>query len=267
MQFECLQLEKGSQGLYALTLNRPRVLNAFNSVMTKELISALDLIGEDPDSRAILIRGSGNNFSAGADIKDRPENVSWDSPEGRRASANYMDLCDRMCDRIWDYPLPIVAEVSGYCLGLGLVFALKCDIRIVSEDAKLGFPEVKHGVFAGQGGTQFIPKYLGIGKAKLLTLTGRIIDGQTAYSMGLADVITTSSKLKEQSLSVANEIIGNAPLPVRFTKWLINKSLEVSPSYGAYLEKLKNDEIQESSDWVEGFKAFAEKRKPNYKGK
>jgi enoyl-CoA hydratase len=270
MQLETALLDKSGEdrSLYELTFNRPKALNSFNTRLVYDVISALDLVQADSEARVVLIRGQGNNFSAGADIKERPQNTSWDSAEGRCFSREYLEICDKMCDKVWEFPLPIIAEISGYCLGLGLVFALKCDIRVVAENAKLGFPEVKHGVFAAQGGTQFIPRFVGIGRAKFLAYTGRFIDGRTAYSMGMADLLAANdSEVASVSLQVAREIAENAPLPVKFTKWLMNKTFEVPANQGALLEKLKDREIETSEDWVEGFRAFAEKRKPHFNGK
>jgi enoyl-CoA hydratase/carnithine racemase len=265
--FETLQLETSGH-ISILTLNRPKALNAINMTLAKELENALNQVSINYDTRVLILRGSASNFSAGADIKDRPgvnQNLRpEDSDNWRR---EYLSVTNRVYASIWNFPIPVIAEIRGYCLGGGLILALMCDIRVGSDQAKLGLPEVKRGVFPGQGGTQYVAKYIGLGKAKLLTLSGQIIDGRSAYSMGLLDCVTAEAELENKAKDIAIQISENSPVAVRCAKWLINKSLEVPPELGIMLEQLKSAENMASEDYKEGVRAFAEKRKPVFKGK
>ncbi|MDG6940144.1 MAG: enoyl-CoA hydratase/isomerase family protein [Nitrososphaerota archaeon] len=253
-------------GIRTVVLNRPRSLNAINTAMLKELGEVVDACSGDPGARVLIVKGEGGNFSAGADVKERAEHS--ESPDARRArSLDYLMLGHDVFGRLMDLPLPVIAQVEGYCLGGGLELALRCDVRIASEDAKLGLPEARVGVFPAFGGTQVVPRFAGPGRAKYLMFTGEHVGGRAAMSMGLVDEVVRQSEVEGRTSELARKVAQNAPLALRHIKSLVNRSLRTPPAEGMLLEINSAYENMSSDDFVEGAKAFAEKRKPEYRGR
>jgi enoyl-CoA hydratase len=244
-----------------LTINRPDKLNAISNELTAELRSLLDELEKDNDLRVVIITGAGDKaFVAGADIK---ELVERDSRLGRQVSSERQEIFSR----IENLPVPVIAAVNGYALGGGLEIALACNIRICSERAQFGAPEVKLGIIPGDGGTQRLPRLVGLGRAMEMILTGDFIDAQGAYRIGLVNEVVPPEDLMDKAMELAKKIASRPPLAVRYAKEAVNRSQEGDTASGFALESYLHALTCTTEDKKEGVAAFLEKRKGKFKGK
>lgn len=244
-----------------LTVNRPDKLNALSNELTKELERFLDDAGQDADLRVLVITGAGEKaFVAGADIN---ELVERDGIMGRDVSRFRQDLFARL----ENLPVPVIAAVNGYALGGGLELALACNIRIASEKAQFGAPEVKLGIIPGDGGTQRLPRLIGLGRAMELVLTGDFIDASEAHRIGLVNKVVPPADLLENVMGLAKKIASRPPLAVKYAKEAVNRSQEGDTASGYALESYLHALACTTEDKAEGVAAFLEKRKGDFKGK
>lgn len=249
-----IRIEKKEE-LGIITLNKP----AMNILATKMLIELEDSLNEfetDEQVRAVVITGE-KNFCAGANIKELKEK----HPEEAEV---FSRLGHKVFNQVENMGKPVVAAVSGYALGGGCELALACDIRIASESAKLGLPEVNIGLIPGFGGTQRLTRLVGIGKAKELILTGKIIDAKEAEYIGLVNKVVKDEELMGKAEEVAQVLAEKSPITVKIAKSLINRNQEIKK--GLEMEIVSFSECFASEDHMEGINAFLEKRKPNFKG-
>ena len=257
--YKTLMYEK-KENIGLLTINRPEKMNAISQELTAELSLLLDDIENDDELRVIVITGAGDKaFVAGADIN---ELVDRDARLGRRVSRERQEIFSR----IENLHVPVIAAVNGYALGGGLELALACSIRICSEKAQFGAPEVKLGIIPGDGGTQRLPRLVGQGRAMEMIITGDFIDAQEAYRIGLVNKVFPPEKLKEEAMELAKKIASRPPLAVRYAKEAVNRSQEDSAS-GFALESYLHALSCTTEDKKEGVSAFLEKRKGKFKGK
>ena len=257
--YKTLMYEK-KENIGLLTINRPEKMNAISQELTAELSLFLDEIENDDELRVIVITGAGDKaFVAGADIN---ELVDRDARLGRRVSRERQEIFSR----IENLHVPVIAAVNGYALGGGLELALACSIRICSEKAQFGAPEVKLGIIPGDGGTQRLPRLVGQGRAMEMIITGDFIDAQEAYRIGLVNKVFPPEKLKEEAMELAKKIASRPPLAVRYAKEAVNRSQEDSVS-GFALESYLHALSCTTEDKKEGVSAFLEKRKGKFKGK
>ena len=208
-----------ADGIATLTLNRPKVLNAINYDLLKELDELLDQAAADDSLRVLILTGSGKAFAAGADIAqqagmDQEEAAKW----GRYGSGIFR--------RLECFPIPTLAVVNGYALGGGCEMAMACDLILAGEKAKFGQPETGLGITPGFSGTQRLLRRVGVSKAKELIYTGRMIDAQEALQIGLADHIYPDDQLQAEALAMAKKIAANAPVAVRYAKCAINEGAQ-----------------------------------------
>jgi len=244
-----------------LTINRPEKMNALSNELTTELKQVLDEIEEDKELRVLVMTGAGDKaFVAGADIN---ELVDRDALIGRRVSLFRQELFSYL----ENLPIPVIAAVNGYALGGGLELALACNIRIVSENAKFGAPEVKLGIIPGDGGTQRLPRLVGLGRAMEMILTGDFIDAREAYRIGLANKVVPYDELMETALALARKIASRPPLAVMYAKDAVNRSMEGDTDSGYALESYLHALACTTQDKKEGVTAFLEKRKGSFKGR
>ncbi len=244
-----------------LTINRPEKMNALSNQLTSELKMVLDTVEQDDMLRILVITGAGDKaFVAGADIQ---ELVIRDAQIGRKVSKERQDLFSR----IENLAVPSIAAVNGYALGGGLELALACSIRICSDRAKFGAPEVKLGIIPGDGGTQRLPRIVGLGRAMEMILSGDFIDAQEAYRMGLANKVVPHEELMEKTLELADKIASRPPLAVQFAKEAVNRSVGSGVDSGYALESYLHALSCTTEDKKEGVSAFLEKRKGQFKGK
>lgn len=258
--YKTLIYEK-KENIGILTINCPDKMNAISNELTTELKKLLDEIENDEELRVLVVTGAGNKaFVAGADIS---ELVDRDAKLGRKVSRERQEIFSR----IENLHVPAIAAVNGYALGGGLELALACSIRVCSEKAQFGAPEVKLGIIPGDGGTQRLPRLVGQGRAMEMILTGDFIDAQEAYRIGLANKVVPHEKLMEEAMELAQKIASRPPLAVRFAKEAVNRSHEGSSTSGFALESYLHALSCTTEDKKEGVSAFLEKREGTFKGK
>ena len=258
MGYENIIYEK-KNGIAMITLNRPEVRNAITKQIWIEIQQAIEEIKEDETVRVVIITGAGDKaFAAGADIKELNARSMLDNLNNPAHTALW---------EIENLPKPVIAAINGYALGGGCELAMACDIRIASERARLGQPEVGVGILAGAGGTQRLPRLVGVGKAKELLFTGDIIIAAEAKEIGLVNKVVPHEKLMETVMEIAEKILSKAPLAISMTKAAVNAGTEADLRVGLVLEKLCQTVLFNTKDRLEGTSAFLEKRTPQFKGK
>ncbi len=260
MSYETLIVEK-RENIAIVTINRPKVLNALNATVIEELEKAFIELKNDPEVGAVILTGAGEKaFVAGADISGL---VELNPLEGKM----FAEKGQAVFNLIENLGKPVIAAINGFALGGGCELAMACTIRIASEKAKLGQPEVNLGIIPGYGGTQRLPRLVGKGRAMELILTGRMVDANEAYQIGLVNKVVPPEKLLDEAIEMAKLILTKGPLAVKFAMEAVNRGLEVSLEDGLKIEADLFGMCCATEDKVEGTKAFLEKRKPNFKGK
>lgn len=258
--YQTLIYEK-KENIGVLTINRPQRMNAISNELTSELKKFLDELENDDELRVLVITGAGDKaFVAGADIT---ELVDRDALIGRRVSRQRQEIFSR----IENLHVPAIAAINGYALGGGLELALACSIRVCSDKAQFGAPEVKLGIIPGDGGTQRLPRLVGLGRAMEMILTGDFIDAEEAYRIGLVNKVVPHEELMEKAMELAKKIASRPPLAVRYAKEAVNRSLEGSTVSGFALESFLHALSCTTEDKKEGVSAFLEKRKGKFKGR
>jgi enoyl-CoA hydratase len=248
-----------SESIATLTIDRPAVKNALNRETVDECLAALADLAKQPDVGVLVLTGSGeSSFVSGSDINDIRNRTRDDGLAG---------IASSVCSAVERFPRPTIAAINGYALGGGCEIALACDIRIASETAKFGQPELNLGIIPAAGGTQRLPKVVGLGWAKHLVLTGEIIDAKQALTIGLVTVLTPAGQLQVRARELAKKIIRHGPLAARLAKLALNASARVDLDSGLLIETLAQAICYDSEDKREGTTAFLEKRKPKFTGK
>ncbi len=261
MGFEFITYEREPNNIGILTINRPNVLNALNWDTLGELREFLEDVLPKEDLKALIITGAGDKaFVAGADIAQMNEMKERDFQD-------YVDYAHRVYELIENEPCPSIAAINGYALGGGCELALACDIRIASEKARLGFPEVKLGIFPGWGGTQRVTRILGLGKTKELVFTGDMVNAEEALRIGLVERVVPHAEIMNEAKKLAGEIAKRGPIAVRLSKTAINAGSEMDLQKALLLEKTLVSLCFDSQDRIEGMKAFLEKREPLFTGR
>jgi len=246
--------------LAVVTINRPEALNALNSSVVRELSMIIEHLSMAADVGAIILTGTGDRaFVAGADIK---EMVGLSALEMRSFSEAGRRLGDAMaaCSK------PILAAINGYALGGGCELALACDIRIASDRAKLGQPEVNIGIVPGFGGSQRLPRLVGLGWASEMIYTGEAIDAATAERIGLVNRVVPADRLLEETKALARKILEKGPAAIALAKACLRASVEMPLSAGLDFETAAFGVVGSTHDKEEGMRAFIEKRKPAWTG-
>ena len=243
-----------------ITINRPDKLNALNADCKNELRDLFTTIRTDHGIDAVIITGAGEKaFVAGTDIG---ELTALDQTSGKEFAANGQALFDL----IQHLGKPVIAAINGYALGGGCELALACHIRIASENARFGQPEVNLGIIPGYGGTQRLARLVGVAKATELILTGNQINAQEAHRIGLVNTVVAGGELLPTAETIAATIIGKGQLAVRMAMKAINASMEMPLSEGLNIEASLFGECCSTNDFREGTTAFLEKRKPRVHG-
>ena len=251
---------KVEDGIALVKMNRPKALNALNNDTLNELVSIFDTLKEDESVLGVIVTGEGKGFVAGADIVQMQ---NYKSTEGR----NYADFAQSVFNKIESLEKPVIAAVNGYALGGGNELALSCDIRIASEKAVFGQPEVGLGIIPCFGGTQRLPRLVGSGLAKEMIFTGRHVKAEEALSIGLVNKVVEPEVLVEESVNMMKSILKNASKAVGFAKVSINRGLEMDIQNGLELEKDVAALCFATEDKDEGMNAFVEKRKAQFKNR
>jgi enoyl-CoA hydratase len=263
MSFEDIIYEK-HQALAIIKLNRPAVLNAVRDRLWEEIEQAVMDVQRDPKVRVLIFTGEGRAFSVGADLKDLKQLFE----QGIHTDEFRADV-DRMqsvTQSIIEMPKPTIAAVNGYALGAGAELAILCDIRIASEKAMFGFPEVNAGLFETNGVTQLLPRLVGLGKAKELMMTGEFVNAEEAKRIGLVERVVPHDELMAQAIALANKIAAAAPVSVGLLKACLNTGASsdlqtvLASETDALMKCLGTEDAQE------GARAFLENREPMFKG-
>lgn len=247
---------RGKVGL--VTLNRPQALNALNEALIAELNDALGGFESNPEIGCTVITGSERAFAAGADVKEMAEKTYVESYLGR-----FLDGWTRIAET----RKPVIAAVSGFCLGGGLELAMMCDFIIASETARFALPEITLGIMPGAGGTQRLPRYIGKAKAMDLILTGRMMDAVEAERCGLVARLVAPDRLLDEALAAASKIAAYSQPIVMMAKETVNRAQETSLAEGARFERRLFLSMFSTEDQKEGMKAFIEKRKPDFRNR
>ncbi|MFB3167563.1 enoyl-CoA hydratase-related protein [Neobacillus sp. 179-C4.2 HS] len=240
-----------------VTINRPELRNALNKETLQELIEALKVIKTDDTVGCVIFTGKGDkSFAAGADISQLRQKTALDvfKPGGMQ----------EVYDQIEMFEKPTIAMVNGFALGGGCELALACDIRIAAINAKFGLPELNLSIIPGAGGTQRLARLVGKGKALDMILTGKIIDGEEAYRIGLVSEVVSHDELEAKTEEVAEKILAKGPLAVKLAKLVVQSGFDTDQRTGLLIEKLAQAVLFSTEDKNEGTCAFLEKRKPDF---
>lgn len=258
--FQNIRFEKKNQIAY-VTIDRPKVLNALNMATMQELKQAFTSIKDDGEVRVVILTGAGEKaFVAGADIAE----LSQHSPVSAK---EYTHKGQAIIDAIEDLGKPVIACVNGFALGGGCELALACTMRLASDNAKLGQPEVKLGLIPGYGGTQRLPRLVGKGLAMQQVLTGEMISAQEAHRIGLVNEVVPQAELIARAEAIAAKIIANSPLAIQYAMEAVNRGYDMPLADGLYLEATLFAVCCATEDKNEGTKAFLEKRAAVFKGR
>ncbi len=244
-----------------LTINRPQKLNALNSQTMEEVRDAFERALADEGVGGVILTGAGEKaFVAGADIGELAEQDAVGAKE-------FALVTQEILHKIETFPKPVIAAVNGYALGGGCELAMACHIRIASERAKFGQPEVNLGIIPGNGGTQRLPRLVGRGRAIELVLTGRMVDAEEAVRIGLVNQVVPPERLLPSCEEMLNTIFEKGPVAVRLALEAIHHGLNMSLEDGMQLEANLFGMCFSTEDMREGTSAFLEKRKPSFKGR
>lgn len=260
MPYETLLYEK-RKGIGYVTVNRPEKLNALNRTVMEELSRCFEMIEGDEEVRVVILTGAGEKaFVAGADINE----LSVQNPvQGKETSMRGQ----KIFRFIEDLGKPVIAAVNGYALGGGCELAMACTLRIASDTARFGQPEVKLGIIPGYAGTQRLQRLVGKGRALEMILTGEPITAQEAYRIGLVNQVVAQKDLIPLTETLARKITANAPLAVKYSIEAVNRGMEMSEQEGEFLEATLFALCCTTADMKEGTRAFLEKRPAKFVGK
>lgn len=256
---EFLTVER-EDGVAVVTINRPPA-NALSRTVILEVDALMDEVEDDHEVRVIVLRGEGRFFSAGADIKEFTEVSSGEEFSKLSASGQ------AVFERLERFPKPVIAAIHGAALGGGLELAMACHMRFVTDDAKLGLPELQLGLIPGFAGTQRLPRYLGMPKAAEMMLTSEPISGEEAAQLGLANKALSEGELFDETLKIAKKIAKKSPIAIKAALEMLQYTKPSTYDQGVKAEAEAFGNVFVSEDAKEGIQAFLEKREPVFKGK
>ena len=260
LKLENLLYEK-KNGIAYVTLNRPKVLNALNGKTWEDLRTAFEDARDDATVRGVILTGAGDKaFIAGADISELATVSAVQAEESSTNGQNVLNLVENLGK-------PVIAAINGFALGGGCETAMACTIRLATEGARFGQPEVKLGLLPGGGGTQRLPRLVGKGRALQLILSGDIISAQEAYRIGLVNEVVPAANLMARAEAILKQIFSNAPVAVKYCLEAVNKGLETSQNEGQALEASFFGLCAGTEDKKEGTTAFLEKRPAKFQGR
>ena len=260
--YETIRVDDQGGGLTLVTLNRPDVANAMNTQMGRDILAFFDSVNADPLAhRCIVLTGAGNGaFCAGGDLKERHgmTNETWLKQHA---------LFERMTLSILDCPIPVICAVHGAAYAGGCEIALTCDFIYADTNARFALTEVTLGIMPGGGGTQFLPRAVGLRRAKEIILTGKPFGAQEALDWGVVNKLCPPDRLMAETLATAKAIAGNAPISIRQAKRSMHFGQNMDLRSALFFEVDVYNKMVSTEDRLEGIRAFNEKRKPAFKGK
>jgi enoyl-CoA hydratase len=260
MAYETILYERRG-GIGYVTINRPDKLNAVNRKVLDELDDCFHAIQDDEEVRVVILTGAGEKaFVAGADLHELATLAPLEGRDFSRRGQWTLDLIENLGK-------PVIAAVNGYALGGGCELAMACALRIASENARFGQPEVKLGIIPGYGGTQRLTRLVGKGRALEMILSGEPIGAQEAYRIGLVNQVVPAAELAAAAETLARKIAANAPLAIKFALEAVNRGLEMTREQGQFLEAVLFGLCCTTADMKEGTRAFLEKRPAKFTGK
>jgi len=248
------------EGIATITLNRPEVLNALNSQVFNELADVAVNLGNDDSVRVVIITGGDKVFAAGADVKQLVSVTAVEISTSVRPSLRAFNLLETMNK-------PVIAAIAGYALGGGCELTLVADIRIAADNAQFGLPEIKLGIFPGGGGTQRLPRLIGVGKAKELIFSGDFISAEEALQVGLVNKVVPVDQLLTETKKMAKKFVARGAVALNLAKSCVNAGLRMDLEMGLQYEHKCFALLFATEDQKEGMNAFLEKRKPKFQGK
>jgi enoyl-CoA hydratase/carnithine racemase len=257
-----LVLTEDAGGVRHVVLNRPEKRNAFNADLVEATGEALLGAMEDPGVRCVVIRGAGPMFSSGMDLGSLAGLA--DAPERLRA---FRAACLRAFNLAEEMTKPTIAVIHGACIGGALELALACDLRVVAADAVVGLPETRIGLIPDVGGSSRLPAIVGLGRAKELIMTGKLIGGEEAERIGLANRVAPADELEAAAQGLVDELLACAPVAVGLAKRVIDASARPALSTTLELEVAMQERCAATADFAEGARAFREKRQPEFSGR
>jgi enoyl-CoA hydratase len=256
-----LQLERESDGIAVVMVNRPDKLNALNAATVRQLDEVLREVRADDAVRAVILTGSGDKaFVAGADIGELAKMGPIDGVQVSRAGQDTFRLLERM-------PKPVIAAVNGFALGGGLELALACHVRLASSRAKFGLPEVRLGIIPGYGGTVRLPRLVGRGRAPELILTGEMIDAAEALRIGLINRVEEPEALLDAARGMARRMIANGPIAIALALEAVDRGMSTTIDDAQVLESRLFGLLASTEDMREGMEAFLQKRKAEFRNR
>jgi enoyl-CoA hydratase len=259
MDFENVKLKVGN-GIGWITINRPEKLNALNDAVLKDLETALDRCKDDPEVEVLVIKGHPKAFIAGADIKQMSEG-------GTPIAIKVSDQTMVVQEKLAGFNKPTIAAIAGYALGGGCELALCCDFRIAADNAKLGLPEINLGIIPGGGGTQRLPRLIGLGPAIEMILLGEVIDAGKAEQLGLVNNVTPAKNLENEVMALASKLMTKPPWALRAAKTAIHAGMDCGLKEGLKMEQALFAMLFGTEDKDEGMRAFLEKRDAKFVGR
>ena len=262
MKFKDILYEK-RDSIAIATFNRPDSLNTFSDQMLGEFQHLLEDVEQDKNLHVLILTGKGRAFSAGRDLKDLA--FLYEAASASDKLRREVQFLAKITKHLIRIPKVIIAAINGLAVGIGAEFALACDIRMASEKAFFAFPEVKRALFVTNGVMYFLPKLVGLGRAKDWLLTGEKISAQEALEAGLVAAVLPADKLMQSALDKSRIISANAPISIRLTKEAFQQTNEMDLESVLKFEENSVIACHESEDFLEGIRAFIEKRAPVYK--
>ena len=257
MEYKTILTER-EDSTFIITFNRPEKLNALSPELTAEVVDALNGVRTDSSVRAIIITGGPKVFAAGADLS-KMQTASSIEMYNRNLSGD-------MWTTVAEMPQPTIAAVSGSALGGGCELAMACDLRLASETARFGQPEINVGIYPGAGGTQRLSRLVGLGRAKELVFLGEHIGAEEAYRIGLVNKVVPNETLLDEAKTWAKKLASKPPFTLRVVKQVMDQGYDLDLQSAIKLERLGFVGLFGTQDQREGVTAFLEKRKPNYTG-